>query len=229
MTQSTYPTNLQVPKTEPSLSDLLSLHKKDIFLSMFCHGVATVVSFDPVTQKANATMNYTKEFVSRQADGTYLAVQRPYPPLSDCPVVFLGGVDSYLSFPDIVGSECLVLFNDRDLDNWFVNEGTVLNSSRLHSFSDAILIVGLRSNNKAIKNFDADRVLLKKGNAEIGVGLNNELVRVANEMHTLNGLLQQLITAIQSITVPTPSGPSGTPINSAAFSTVASNLNQLLE
>lgn len=231
-------TNLQVPATEAQITDLLDLRKKDLLLSLFCHGIATITSFDPVTQTADATMTYTKGFSVQNPDGTLTLQQRTYPPLTGCPVIFLGGVDSFLTFPDVVGATCHVHFNDRDLENWLTDQGTALASSRLHSFSDPVLLVGLRSNGKAIKNFDTDRVLLKKGNAEVGVGLNNELVRVANELYTLNQLLQQLITAIQGITVLPGSfsnsagpvvGVSGGPVNSATFTTIANKLNQLLE
>ena len=229
---NTFPTNLQFPKTAPALGDLLDLRKKDVLLSLFCHGIATITSFDPVTQTASADMVYAKTFVQRQADGSYIGIQRPYPPLSDCPVIFLGGKDSYLNFPDVVGSDCLVHFNDRDIDNWLVDEGQVLNSSRLHSFSDPILVVGIRSHQKAIQDFDLNRVVLKKGNAEIRVGLNNELIRIANEQYTLNGLLQQLISELQSLSVAgvsTGLGVSGPPLNAPAIAAIGAQLNQLLE
>lgn len=46
--------------------------------------------------------------------------------------------------------------------------------------------------------------------------------------NTLKGLLEDLISAITSITVPTPHGPSGTPINSAQFSAINSRLKTML-
>jgi hypothetical protein len=226
---SAYKTNLQFPATEPTLNDLLDLRKKDVFLSLFCHAIAVVTKFDPTTQTASATMTYQKTFTSRQADGTYVAVQRDYPSLIGCPVIFLGGANSYLTFPDVVGAECFVLFNDRDIENWVTNNGAVLASSRLHSFSDAILIAGLRSNKNAIANFDTNRILLKKGNAKVGIGMSNELVLVGNELYTLNQLLQQLISAIQLITVTGSFGTSSVPVNAATFATIAGKLSQLLE
>jgi hypothetical protein len=247
MFSGTYPTNLQLPATQVELQDLLDLVKKNIFLSLMCHGVATIVSFDPVTQTASATMNYKKTFVVRQTDGSYVGQQRDYPPLTGCPVVFLGDQAAYLSFPVNPGDECMVLFNDRDIDNWFVNNSNPqLASSRLHSFSDAILLIGMRSKAKAIANFDMDRILLKKGNANIGVGKNNELVLIGNEQYTLNQLLAQLVSQVKSLVSQTASisvsgvipggGVSGIPLNAAAIdaisselTTTANQLGQLLE
>jgi len=45
---------------------------------------------------------------------------------------------------------------------------------------------------------------------------------------TLESLLKDLINAITKITVPTPTGISGTPINSAVFKTISSKLNTFL-
>lgn len=238
MPSNTFDAKIQVPATDPKLLDLLDLVKKDIFLSMYCHAIATITDFDPATQTASATMVYKKTFVARQVDGTYTPQLRDYPPLTGCPVIFPGGVDSYLTFPDVVGSTAWVMFNDRDLDNWYANTGAQLASSRLHSFSDAVLLLQPRSRDKALANFDSDRAVLGKGNAMVGVGKDNELIKIANEAYTLNGLLQDLITAIKAITVSPGSfsaggdpvlGSSGTPANAATFTTIADQLSDLLE
>jgi hypothetical protein len=162
-------------------------------------------------------------------------------------VVFLGDQTTYLSFPVNPGDECMVLFNDRDIDNWFVNNSNPqLASSRLHSFSDAILLIGVRSKAKAIANFDMNRIVVQKGNALVGVGMNNELVKVANEQYTLGQLLSQLISQVKSLVsacagiqvlgVIPGGGISGPPLNaasitaiSAELTTTANQLGQLLE
>lgn len=45
---------------------------------------------------------------------------------------------------------------------------------------------------------------------------------------TLKGLLEDLIDAINALTVPTPAGPSGTPTNSAQFSAIKGRLETML-
>jgi hypothetical protein len=43
------------------------------------------------------------------------------------------------------GDTCLVLFCDRDLDNWFESgQITTLNSNRVHDLSDGVALVGIR-------------------------------------------------------------------------------------
>jgi hypothetical protein len=126
-----------------------------------------------------------------------------------------------------------VLFNDRDIDNWFTNNGNQTNSNRLHSFSDAVLIVGLRPANSAIASFDMNRILLKKGNAVVGVGMNNELVKIANELFTLKQLLTNLVNAVKGLSIDVAGvGPAqGTvdPTSIAALNTVVSQIGQVLE
>ena len=45
---------------------------------------------------------------------------------------------------------------------------------------------------------------------------------------TLQGLLEELIGAINALTVPTPVGPSGPPINAPQFSAIQSKLSTML-
>lgn len=45
---------------------------------------------------------------------------------------------------------------------------------------------------------------------------------------TLKGLLEETMDAIKAITVPTPSGPSGTPVNFAQFDSIKARLQQAL-
>jgi Phage protein Gp138 N-terminal domain len=231
----------QIPN-EPQLKDLLDLLKKDILLSLNSHHIGTVQSFDPDDQTIEATINYKKTFYELDsATGLYNPVLLDYPLLLDCPAIVLGGGSAALTFPIQQGDECLVLFNDRDLDNWFAgaSNGAVA-SPRLHSFSDGIVLVGLRSLANAIENYDESRAALRNNQAAVGVRGDNNKVLITNtypsNSTTLNSLIQQLITAIKGITVNVAGVQtggstivSGTPINSSTFTTIATNLGNLLE
>ncbi len=173
---------------EPELKDLLNLHQKNILLNFCSHHVATVQSFDAETQTATATINYTKTFLRPNAQGVYGPVQVDYPVLTDAPVMFLGGGDGALTFPVAQGDECLVLFNDRDLDNWFQgSSGAAVATSRLHSFSDAIILVGLRSLPNVLTSFSDDAIELrtKSGNAKVAVKADGSNVKVTAPTITL--------------------------------------------
>ena len=81
------------------------------------------------------------------------------------------------------------------------------------------IIVGIKFNNGGkIYYFGPKDIQFNVGDGAEPMVLGN----------TLKGLLEDLISAITSITVPTPHGPSGTPINSAQFSAINSRLKTML-
>ena len=65
------------------------------------------------------------------------------------------------------------------------------------------------------------------GTAEIFLGSQNATEPLILG-DTLQGLLEELIGAINALTVPTPVGPSGPPINAAQFSSIQSKLSTML-
>lgn len=222
--------------TDPSLKDLLDLLKKDILLNFNAHHVGTIDSFDADNQTVTATINYPKTYFKLDAPtGLYGPVQVTYPLLVDCPAIVLGGGTAALTFPITKGDECLVLFNDRDLDNWFSGgTGAAVATPRLHSFSDGIVLVGLRSMANTIDDYDTTRAVLRNGNAMVGVG--TEHVKIANEMTTLKTLLNSLITDLNTLITQTaaitvicaaPASPSSIPVNAAAILAVNTSLATL--
>ncbi len=152
----------QIPN-EPHLRDLLSLLKKDIMLSLNCHALGTVQSFNSANQTATATVNYKKTYYRPNlVTGGNDPFLVDYPLLVDCPVIALGGGNGALTFPIASGDECLVLFNDRDIDNWFQGSASSANAtSRLHSFADGMILVGVRSMANILVDYADDAIELR--------------------------------------------------------------------
>lgn len=160
--------NINYIPNEPELKDLLDYFKKQIKLELNCHHIGTINSFDSSNQTAQVSINYAKTFLQIDSVGATSVVTSNYPVLVDCPVICLGGGGTgALTFPIAAGDECLLLFNDRDLDNWFSgSSGSAPASGRLHAFSDAVVLVGLRSMGNVIPNYVADAVALQyQGNS----------------------------------------------------------------
>lgn len=231
---------------EPRLKDVLDQLKKNIFLSFNCHHIATVQKFDETNQTATVTINYKKTYYKlNQVTGIYDPTLIDYPVLADCPVIVLGGGPASLTFPIEAGDECLVLFNDRDLDTWFQGaSGGAVATPRLHSFADAIILVGLRSLANSLDAYDLTRAVLQYGSTLVGVG--ESLVKIANEQFTLNELLQELISEIKDLTdqtaaltvtgISTGGQASGPPTNALAIAAIslqitatATKIGELLE
>lgn len=228
---------------EPSLADLLNLLKKEIFFDLNCHHIATIESFDPVEQTVTATMNYTKTIFQPDKQGLYQPVQFNYPLMVDVPVIIMGGGTARLTFPIAQGDQCLILFNDRNMDNWFQSGqvGPVANS-RAHSFADGFALIGPNSLASLIQNYDAVRAVLRNGNAGVGVG--PEKIKIFNELTTLNTLLQSILSQLETLAnqaaaitvapgsfnipgVGAVAGTSGPPTNASALSGVATALSSL--
>lgn len=236
------PLGLKSPN--PKLKDVLDAVKTDILQNMNCVAIATItavtVHVGSGTQEivtVNATVNYNKTYFVRQPNGTYQAQTADYPQIVDAPLIGLTGGFTSLTMPVQPGDQCLILFNDRDLNNWFAGatSGPVA-TARLHSFSDAIALVGFQQS----ETYSSSHALLTNGIAEVGVAQTNafpavQKVRVANDTTTLYNVLSQLITAIEAITVTTsvPSTPgsftSGTPNNNSALEAARTAIEGLLE
>lgn len=166
-----------IPNEDVSLTDLLNLHEKGIKLSLNCHHVGIIDSFDATTQTARVKLVYKKSYLEPDSRGVYKVVPKEYPLLLDVPVVFLGGGQTALTFPVTKGDECLVLFNDRAIDSWFSagSVGAEVPSTRLHSISDGFALVGIRSVPKVVKGFDTDGVAIRHGTTKI-LAKNNSVI-----------------------------------------------------
>lgn len=207
----------------PELKDALQMLKKEIFLSLNCHALGQIQQFDPITQTAIVTISYKKTYSEPDpVTGIYANVQKDYPILAECPVITLGGGNGVLTFPITTGDDCLLFFNDRDIDNWVAGSTTSpTKTGRLHSFADAIALVGPRPITKIIASYSSSNIelrtldgLTKVSIAEDGTSvtvsvgpllefvLNVDgtvtLTNVAGEFITA---LFQLLTSIQGATV----------------------------
>lgn len=232
--------------SEPKLADVLSQLKKDIFLSLNCHAIGKVEVFNPANQTVTATMAYKKTFIKFE-NGSESETLVDYPIMLDCPAVVIGGGPFSLKMPISPGDECLILFNDRSIDKWF-ESGQVgaLDSSRLHSFSDAIVLVGLRSSANSLSGYSLTEAIMGDGTHDLKLGGGNaslnagttvvkagvSQILLTNAIESLNDILQDLMTELQTLTVTgVTSGPgtSGPPANVANLVLIATRLGVLLE
>jgi hypothetical protein len=204
------------PIVPPDISALLALHKQDVFSSLNCHQLGTIKEFDAQTQTASISINFQRAVFNQQVPTNQLSNQptptRPnivdYPVLVQCPIFVLTGGGSYLTMPIKQGDTCLVLFNDRDIDSWFLS-GAVAPpaSNRMHSLSDGMAIVGFRSLANVLNNYSNNVVLH-----------SDSLIRISNEATTLKIALNAICSALTgwvNTGGSTPNGATISAINSA--------------
>lgn len=233
--------NINQPN-EPDLRTALDLHTIEVGLKYNCHAIGTIQSFDSSKQTARITINYQKTYF-KNVNGENTPYLQAYPLLIDVPCIVLFGGSFSLKMPINSGDTCLVLFNDRNMDKWFQSGQTNMgvDNARLHSMSDGIALVGLNSLQKVLSGYEANKVVLGDGETDLKLGGGEaelkagstvikagEKITLENSAGSLGAILQQLIVAIQGITVTVSGVP--TPINNiAAFDPIASDLGDLLE
>lgn len=222
----------------PSLATLLKAIQNNVSVNTNCHAVGTVQSFSQGTNLdgtpnglyvVSAQINYSRTYFTQAEENTLPQAQtQEYPLLLDCPAIIVGGGNTYLQFPIAAGDQCLILFNDRDLNNWYAGarSGPVA-TARTHSLADGIALIGFQN----VSNFDMTHALLSNGNAQVGIPAVNtgdagQKVRIANNNTTLNALLSQLIADIQAITIV---GGAVSPVSQAALVADAAAIATLLE
>ena len=164
---------IQRNKSDAGFMAVLQLLKKEVMLETNCHAVGKIQSFDPTKQTCSVKINYKKTFLRRdEQSGLYKKELKDYPLLVDCPTIVNKGDNGSagITIPIKKGDSCLVLFNDRDMDNWFSgNNNGPVNTNRLHSISDGIALVGVSSLSETLSEYDNEAVTLFYGETTIKI------------------------------------------------------------
>lgn len=90
----------------------------------------------------------------------------------------------YMNQPPKVGDECVLLFNDREMESWWINGSANQRAyNRMHDLTDCIAICGLRSQPKLINIFtnlvEFFYDVLEKTNVKI---LSNQIVTTTDKI-----------------------------------------------
>lgn len=173
----------------PVLLEVLNAFQQQIFANLNCHQIGRIATWDKDTQTATVQIGVLRLIGDQQV---------PYPVLTHCPVLVLSGGTGRITFPITAGDPCLVLFNDRDLDNWFESgAAAVPNSFRTHSLSDGLVIVGFRSLANKLAGISGTDTELHQGTAV--VGMDDTKVSVRNAATTLKVQLDLLFTNLDTL------------------------------
>ena len=142
---------------KPDMADTLENLKQDIFKTINCVQIGFIESFNATDQTAVVRLAI-KKIKDITLDGRNIIEEQSL--LLSCPAFILGG-ESYVSAPIKKGDSCIVLFNDRDIDNWFIDGSvSIPNTRRTHDLSDAFALVGIRNTQQSIQNFDNESLNL---------------------------------------------------------------------
>lgn len=213
-------------QSNPQLIDVLKELKSDIFYSFNCHKVGIIQSFNSETQ--TATISLIDKRIISTYEGTEL---KPYQLLVDCPVYIVGGGDGWIDQPFSVGDNCLVLFNDRDIDNWFTSGITsAAPTPRAHSLADGIALIGLHNLTNNIVGFDNTSLGFRYKGAKVRIADDGK-IDLVNASFSLKTLIDNLITTIKALQVvdPVSGNLSITPATSTALDDLKAQFESLLK
>lgn len=130
-------------------------------------------SFDAAKQTATVRPALKQPYLpdSQIGDPEWMEIKL----LVDVPVVFPATANYALTFPVAQGDECLLIFSERPIDVW-QTKGDVqeFDDMRTQDYSDAIAIIGLRSQPNKLSNYDADHVQLRSTDGTTVITLDDK-------------------------------------------------------
>lgn len=172
--------------------------RSDVMFNLRCCIPCIVQSYDPEKGTVECQPAIREKIINQNEEIEY----RNLPLLLNVPVVFPSNSEYAVTFPLEKGDECLVLFSDLSIDN-FWEKGNVQNpiEDRRHDLSDGIAIPCNMSLTKERRTDDG--LLLSSSGASILIS--------GSEITFSVGTRSITFTQLHNHVHPTPSGVSGPP------------------
>lgn len=214
----------EIQKSQIGFNGTMNLAQNAIMSRLNCHNVGRIVEFDPATQLCTVEMLQIKQFNDQLITPA---------PLTEVPLIILGAGGANITLPDPVGTICLILFMDRNIDA-FIETGETYtpDTARMHDFTDAVAISTIKTLVNPIQNYDTNALSLmheklinevlnqsyikiypdsieitnvqaETARGSIKVG---EKINIGNASKNLANLIQSFLTVCENITVVTNTG-----------------------
>jgi phage baseplate assembly protein gpV len=182
----------EIQKTQPDLQDVLSGLKRNIGIEINCHKIGKITAYNKERNVVEVELMDKMMLNGEEKERSLLI---------EVPLLILQGGNGSLTFPNPVNNYCLVLFNDRDIDNWFYSGAvSVPQSERTHHIMDGIAIVGLHSLANPLQDYDSSATTLRKGSAKITI--KDNLIKIDNgagSVINVNGESVSIVTTTATI------------------------------
>lgn len=172
--------------------------RSDVMFNLRCCIPCIIQSYDPEKGTVECQPAVREKIINQNEENEY----RNLPLLLNVPVVFPSNSEYAVTFPLKKGDECLVLFSDLSIDN-FWQKGNVQNpiEDRRHDLSDGIAIPCNMSLTKERRT--GDGLLLSSSGSSILIS--------GSEITFSGGSRSITFTQLYNHVHPTPSGVSGPP------------------
>lgn len=230
-----------IHKENVSISEISQLLKDNVMANLNCHNIGKIIDFDSSTQTCTVELMQIKQY----NDNFYTPA-----PITQVPLIILGAGGGHITMPNPVGTICLILFLDRNIDNFMeTGEQYVPETSRMHDFTDAIALTTFTTLANPLTDYDEDAVTLfneglidnvnklssvkiypDKIEIQAADGANitaSDKVSISNSAQDLGTLIKKFLTACESIT--TVNGGGLTDASKQLFTNLKSQFAALLE
>ena len=226
--------------TKQDFLQTMEIAQDAIMSRLNCHNVGRIIEFDKNTQTCTVELMQIKQFNNQ----TLIPA-----PITQVPLIILGSGGGHITMPNPVGTICLLLFLDRNIDNFMeTGEQYVPDTSRMHDFTDAISLTTFTTLANPLQSYDDEAISIFNEGLIEGVqklsfiriypniiqietadGANitlNDKVSISNSNQNLGTLIKALLTACEGIT--TVNGGGLTSSSLQAFSDLESQFAELI-
>lgn len=235
----------RLEKHFPDFNDVIARVQQTTMSRLNCHNIGKIIEFEPETQTCTIQLMQQEQL----GDNIYTPA-----PLTEVPLILYGVEGAHITLPNPVGSICIVLFLDRNIDA-FMRTGEVYTpeTKRTHDYTDCVALTTFKTLINPIENYDTEAIsiiydklieeilytsviknygnslLLKVSTEEISAQIAvDDKINIQNTNQNLATLIQNLIATIKALTVNTNSGVV-TPASQNALQTIADNFSELLK
>lgn len=235
----------RLEKHFPDFNDVIARVQQTTMSRLNCHNIGKIIEFEPETQTCTIQLMQQEQL----GDNIYTPA-----PLTEVPLILYGVDGAHITLPNPVGSICLVLFLDRNIDA-FMRTGEIYTpeTKRTHDYTDCVALTTFKTLINPIENYDTEAIsiiydklieevlytsviknygnslLLKVSTEEASAQITiDDKINVQNTNQNLATLIQSLIATIKALTVNTNSGVV-TQASQNALQTIANNFSELLK
>lgn len=140
----------QIDRSDINNFNAWKITQDAVFSKLNCHALGKIIEFDPATQLCTVELMQVKQFQNQYYTPA---------PITQVPLLIYGAKNGHITLPDPVGTICLVIFSDRNIDN-FIETGEQYESSstRMHDLTDAICFTTFKTLANSLSDYDTRAV-----------------------------------------------------------------------
>lgn len=210
----------QTQRSQTNFNDVMAIAQDAIMSRLNCHNIGRIIEFDSTTQTCMVELMQIKQFNEQTITPA---------PITQVPLIILGAGGGHITMPSPVGTICLLLFLDRNIDNFMeTGEQYVPDTSRMHDFTDCVALTTFTTLANPLQNYDENAItIFNEGLIEevqklsyikiypnyiqidTADGANitlNDKVSISNVSQNLGLLIKELITDIKGLSINTNTG-----------------------